>query len=290
MRDRDGDRRETRTKRTEPLLRVENLQTKFHTDGRTVRAVEDVSFGVERGETVCLVGKSGSGKTAVCESITRLIREPSGEIAGGAVRFDGRDVLSLSDSALRALRGDRIAHVFQNPQSAFNPVYTIGWQLIEAIRIHSECSKREARTRAIELLDRVGIPNPDGRIDDYPHELSGGQKQRIAIATALAGEPDLLIADEPTTALDVTIQAQVLSVLDDVQSAFGMGLLLVTHDLGVVASVADRVVVLRGGRVVERGDVYEIFENPSHPYTQELLDSIPGRRAHLDFAERGDAE
>ncbi len=260
----------------EPLLRVENLQTRFHTEAGTIRAVDGVSFAVDRGETVCLVGESGSGKTAVCESITRLLSEPPGEIAGGSVVYDGRDLLSLSASGLREIRGNRIAHIFQNPQGAFNPVYSVGWQLIEAIRLHGEYSKSEARARAIDLLDRVGIPNPGHRIDDYPHELSGGQKQRVAIAMALAGEPDLLIADEPTTALDVTIQAQVLDLLDAVQSEFEMGVLFVTHDLGVVASVAERVVVLREGRVVERGDVEAIFERPSHPYTRHLIDSIPG--------------
>ncbi len=271
----------------EPLLRVDDLRTRFHTDGGTVRAVDGVSFAVDRGETVCLVGESGSGKTAACESITRLIREPPGEVAGGSVVFDGRDLLSLSDSALRAVRGSRIAHVFQNPQSAFNPVYSVGWQLIEAVRLHGDYSKSAARARAVDLLDRVGIPNPGSRIDDHPHELSGGQKQRVAVAMALAGEPDLLIADEPTTALDVTIQAQVLELLDDVQSAFEMGVLFVTHDLGVVASVADRVVVLREGRVVERGDVADVFERPSHPYTRHLVESIPGRDADFDSGSGG---
>ena len=260
----------------EPLLRVENLRAYFHTDRGTVRAVDGVSFDVGRAETVCLVGESGSGKTVAGESITRLVREPPGEIVGGSIQFEGVDLLSLSMSELRAVRGDRIAHVFQNPQGSLNPVYTVGWQLIESVRLHDDVSRAEARARAVDLLDRVGIPNPTGRVDDYPHELSGGQQQRVAIAMALAGDPDLLIADEPTTALDVTIQSQVLGLLEDVQSAFGLAILLVTHDLGVVAEVADRVVVLRDGEVAERGDVFQIFERPSHPYTRRLLDSIPG--------------
>ncbi|MGQ4554743.1 ATP-binding cassette domain-containing protein [Halobellus sp. GM3] len=263
---------------SDPLLRVEGLTTRFRTDDGTLLAVEDVSFDVERGETVCLVGESGSGKTVASESITRLIEEPPGEIAGGAVRFDGRDLLSASESELRAVRGGRIAHVFQNPRGALNPVYTIGWQLIEAVRLHADVPKDRARARAIDLLDRVGIPDPGGRIDDYPHELSGGQTQRVAIAMALAGEPDLLIADEPTTALDVTTQAQVLDLLEEIQSEFGMAVLFVTHDLGVVAEIADRVVVLYAGSVMERGGVFDVFGRPSHPYTRALLDSVPGGR------------
>ncbi|WP_256287922.1 ABC transporter ATP-binding protein [Halobellus inordinatus] len=263
----------------ESLLRVDDLTVEFRTDQGVVRAVDGVSFDVERGETVCLVGESGSGKTVVGESITRVLREPPGEIRGGTVHFDGQDLRSLSEAQLGAVRGDRIAHVFQNPQDSLNPVYTVGWQLIEAVQLHADVSKREARARAIDFLDRVGIPDPASRVDDYPHELSGGMKQRVAIAMALAGDPDLLIADEPTTALDVTIQSRVLGLLEEIQSEFGMGILLVTHDLGVVADVADRVVVLYQGRVMERGDVYAIFDRPAHPYTRSLLDSIPGRGA-----------
>ncbi|MFB6089633.1 MAG: ABC transporter ATP-binding protein [Halobellus sp.] len=269
----DGSRADDR----DPLLRVDDLRARFRTDAGAVRALDGVSFDVDRGETVCLVGESGSGKTVASESITGLIDADGGDVVAGEIRFDGRDLRGLSDADLRALRGDRIAHVFQNPQSALNPVYTVGWQVMEAVRLHSDASKDEARGRAIDLLDRVGLPDPAGRIDDYPHELSGGMKQRVAIAMALAGEPDLLIADEPTTALDVTIQSQVLRLLEDLQSETGMALLLVTHDLGVVAEVADRVVVLYDGTVMERGGVRDVFERPAHPYTRALLDSLPGR-------------
>jgi len=262
-----------------PLLRVENLRTRFRTESGTVTAVDGISFDVARGETVCLVGESGSGKTVASESITGLIDGDGGEVVAGEIRFDGRDLRSLSGADLRALRGDRIAHVFQNPQGALNPVYSVGWQVAEAVRLQRDASTDEARARAVDLLDRVGLPDPAGRADDYPHELSGGMAQRVAIAMALAGEPDLLIADEPTTALDVTIQSQVLRLLEALQSETGMALLLVTHDLGVVAEVADRVVVLREGAVVERGGVREVFARPSHPYTRALLDAVPGWEA-----------
>jgi peptide/nickel transport system ATP-binding protein len=261
----------------EPLLSVENLRTQFRTDDGVVRAVDGVSFDVERGETVCLVGESGSGKTVTAETITRLVRSPPAEIAGGTVRFDGRNLLDLSEAELRRIRGGEIAHVFQNPQGALNPVYTVGWQLIEAIRLHEDVSKGAAKERAIELLDRVGIPDATARFSDYPHEFSGGMKQRVVIAMALASNPKLLIADEPTTALDVTIQAQILRLLTQIQDDFDMSILLITHDLGVVAEVADRVVVLYAGKVMESADVYDLFDRPSHPYTRALLDCLPGR-------------
>jgi peptide/nickel transport system ATP-binding protein len=236
-----------------------------------------VSFDVGRGETVCLVGESGSGKTVTGESITRLIRIPPGEIAGGEIVFDGRDLTALPDDELRDLRGDRIAHVFQNPQGALNPVYTVGWQIVEAIQLHQDVKRAEARERGIDLLDRVGIPEATRRFDDYPHEFSGGMKQRVVLAMALATNPDLLIADEPTTALDVTIQNQILALLSELQDEFDMSILLITHDLGVVAEVADRVVVMYAGKVMERGGVFDVFERPSHPYTRALLDCLPGR-------------
>jgi peptide/nickel transport system ATP-binding protein len=262
----------------EPLLAVENLHAHFRTDDGLVRAVDGVDFTVERGETVCIVGESGSGKTVASESITKLIRMPPGEIPEGSVRFKGRDLTTLSDRELRSVRGGEIAHVFQNPQGALNPVYTVGWQIVEAVRLHDDSvTKREARERAVELLDRVGIPEATARVDDYPHEFSGGMKQRVVIAMALASNPDLLVADEPTTALDVTIQAQILRLLGELQAEFDMAVLLITHDLGVVAEVADRVVVMYAGKVMERGSVYDVFETPSHPYTRALLDCLPGR-------------
>ncbi|XVH30901.1 ABC transporter ATP-binding protein [Haloferacaceae archaeon DSL9] len=259
------------------LLSVRNLQTRFHTDSGTVNAVDGVSFDVKRGETVCVVGESGSGKTVACESITRLIPMPPGEIAGGEVIFDGVDLTALSDGRLREYRGGRIGHIFQNPQGALHPMHTVGRQIIEAVRLHRDVSKADARERAIDLLDRVGIPEASARIDDYPHEFSGGMKQRVVIAMALACDPDLLIADEPTTALDVTIQAQILRLLNDLQEEFGMSVLLITHDLGVVAEIADSVVVMYAGKVMERGSVYDIFEDTAHPYTLALLDCLPGR-------------
>ena len=262
---------------TEPLLSIRDLRTVFHTDEGLVRAVDGVSFDVGRGETVCLVGESGSGKTVTGESITRLIRTPPGEVADGQIVFDGRDLATLADDDLRDLRGDRIAHVFQNPQGALNPVYTVGWQIVEAILLHEDLPKPEARARGVDLLDRVGIPEATRRFDDYPHEFSGGMKQRVALAMALATNPDLLIADEPTTALDVTIQNQILGLLGELQDEFDMSILLITHDLGVVAEVADRVVVMYAGKVMERGDVFDVFERPSHPYTRALLDCLPGR-------------
>jgi peptide/nickel transport system ATP-binding protein len=263
--------------RADPLLRVTDLHTRFRTDEGVVRAVDGVSFTVRAGETVCLVGESGSGKTVASESITRLISTPPGEIEADSIYFKGRDLATLPTAQLRGVRGGEIAHVFQNPQGSLNPVYSVGWQLVEAIQLHSDASRSAARERAIELLDRVGIPEATARFDDYPHEFSGGMKQRVVIAMALAGEPDLLIADEPTTALDVTIQAQILRLLADLQAEFGMAVLLITHDLGVVAQVADRVVVLYAGKVMERGSVYDVFESPAHPYTRALLDCLPGR-------------
>jgi peptide/nickel transport system ATP-binding protein len=261
----------------EPLLRVDNLKTHFHTDDGTVRAVDGVSFDVEPGQTLCIVGESGSGKSVTSESITRIIPTPPGEIVEGSVEFDGIDLTALTESQLRKIRGNRISHIFQNPQGALNPVYTVGKQVIEAIRIHDEVTRSAARKRAIELLERVGIPEASARVDDYPHEFSGGMKQRVIIAMALANKPDLLIADEPTTALDVTIQAQILRLLDDLQDEFDMSIIFVTHDLGVVAEIADEVVVMYAGKVMERAGVYDLFEQPAHPYTRALLRCRPGQ-------------
>ena len=263
---------------TGPLLSVRDLRTHFHTSEGTVRAVDGVDFDIHSGETVCLVGESGSGKTVACESITRLVSIPPGEITG-TIRFGDGDLTVLPTKKLRKYRGDRIAHVFQNPQDALDPVYTVGTQVIEAIRFHRDDSESAARIRAIKLLDRVGIPEAASRIDEYPHEFSGGMKQRVVIAMALAADPDLLIADEPTTALDVTTQSRILDLLNELKRERDMAILFVTHDLGVVAEMADRVVVLYAGKVMERGDIFEIFEQPAHPYTQALFRSLPRRNS-----------
>jgi peptide/nickel transport system ATP-binding protein len=259
-----------------PLLEIENLRTTFGTDAGELVAVDGIDFTVKDGETVCIVGESGSGKTVAIESITRLINQPPGEITG-STRYRGRDLQTMSEVELRSVRGNNIAHVFQNPQEAMNHCFSVGWQIVEALQAHQDVPDEEARERAIDLMDRVGIANASNRFDDYPHEFSGGQKQRVMIAMALIGSPDLLIADEPTTALDVTVQARILDLLNDVQGEFGMGILLVTHDLGVVAEIADRIVVMYAGKVMERGSVYDIFENPAHPYTQALMGCLPGR-------------
>jgi peptide/nickel transport system ATP-binding protein len=261
---------------TEPLLSVEGLRVRFPGDGGTIRAVDGVDFEVRRGETVCLVGESGAGKTVLAESLTGLIDAPPADV-DGEVRLDGRDVLSMPESELESIRGGRVGHVFQDPRGAFTPVYTVGWQLVEAIRLHDDASRAAARRRAIDLLDRVDIPDPAARVDDYPHEFSGGQLQRVGIAAALAGEPDLIVADEPTTGLDATVQMGILRLLGDVQATLEAGVLLITHDLGVVAEVADRVIVLYAGSVVESGDVYDVFESPAHPYTRALFSCLPGR-------------
>ena len=268
-----------------PLLRVEDLRTHIHTDRGTVRAVDGVSFTVDRGEAVCVVGESGSGKSVTCESLTGLVPSPPAERVGGSVTFDGT---ALDDEAARAaVRGDRIGHVFQNPQHALDPVYTVGAQLREAMTAHAALSTDAARRRAVELLDRVGIPEAGSRVDDYPHEFSGGMCQRVAVATALAADPDLLIADEPTTAVDVTVQARLIDLLRELL-ADGLALLLVTHDLRVVAEVADRVLVMFGGTIVERGPVAAVFENPAHPYTRTLLASYDGFERRADRPARDD--
>jgi peptide/nickel transport system ATP-binding protein len=260
----------------EPLLSVENLTTRFDTDAGTLTAVDGIDFDVREGETVCLVGESGSGKTVATESVTRIVKEPPGHVEGEVI-FRGRDLLSMPESELRKIRGHNIAHIFQNPQDALNHCFTVGWQIVEAMQVHQDVPDDEARAKAIDLLDEVGIANASERFEDYPHEFSGGQKQRVMIAMALVGNPDLLIADEPTTALDVTIQAQILKLLGRLQDEYGMGILFVTHDLGVVAEIADRIVVMYAGKVMERGGVYDIFERPAHPYTQALMQCLPGR-------------
>jgi len=259
------------------LLRVRDLCTHFHTDEGAVRAVDGVSFDVERGETVAIVGESGAGKTVTAESLTRIFRSPPGEVVGGTVEFDGVELTELDDEGLREYRGSRIAHVFQNPQGALNPVYTVGWQLREAVGLHRDVTDEEANEVAADLLERVGIPNAGAALDRYPHELSGGQKQRVVVAMSLAGRPDLLVADEPTTALDVTTQAAILELLNDIQDELGMAVLYITHDLGVVAEIADRVVVMYAGKVMETGPVNDVLEDPAHPYTRALLRCLPER-------------
>ncbi|MGB9987886.1 ABC transporter ATP-binding protein [Salarchaeum japonicum] len=263
---------------SEPLLSVEDLKTHFHTEDGTAYAVDGVSFDVEPGETVAIVGESGSGKTVTSESITKILDMPPGEIVQGSVTFDGMDLTSMTDKELQEIRGNRISHIFQNPQNGLNPVYKVGRQIGETLRIHrDDLSKKEVRRRVIELLDETGIPEASARVDDYPHEFSGGMKQRVLIAMALACDPDLLIADEPTTALDVTIQAQILRLLEDIQEEMGMSIIFVTHDLGVVSEIADRVVVMYSGKVMETGTVEDVFQNPSHPYTNALIECLPGR-------------
>ncbi len=271
---------QTGANENEPLLTVENLRTHITTKDGTVHAVDGVSFSIDRGEIVGLVGESGSGKSVTCESLTGIVPRPPAEIVDGTVEFDGQRLHDGNEKALRTIRGNRIAHIFQNPQQALDPVYTVGDQIIEAITIHEDVSTTAARERAVALLRRVGIPQAESRIDDYPHEFSGGMAQRVAIAIALAAEPDLLIADEPTTAVDVTVQARLIELLRELTDE-GMALLLITHDFRVVASLVDRVMVMYGGTIVEQGPTVDVFAQPSHPYTQTLFESYDGldRRA-----------
>jgi peptide/nickel transport system ATP-binding protein len=260
---------------TEPVLEVRNLQTSFDTDRGLFRAVDGVSFSVGKGQTVGLVGESGCGKSVTALSIMGLIPMPPGRLAGGEVLFEGRDVLRLKPDERRALRGRRMAMIFQEPMTSLNPVHTIGHQIVEAIRAHDTLSAAAARDRAIEMLELVRIPSAASRFDDFPHALSGGMRQRVMLAMALACEPTLLIADEPTTALDVTIQAQILDLLRELQFRLGMAILIITHDLGVIAEIATEVLVMYAGRIVESAPVMELFADPQHPYTIGLLGSIP---------------
>ena len=257
------------------LLSVENLRTWFHTRDGVARAVDGVSFDVHPGETLCVVGESGSGKSVTALSLLRLVDPPGRIEAGSRIVFEGRDLMTASEEEVRRLRGNRIAMVFQEPMSALNPVFTVGDQVAEVARIHDNASRRAAWDRAVEMLSLVGIPDPAQRARQYPHEMSGGMRQRVLIAMALVMNPALLIADEPTTALDVTIQAQILELLASVQQRFGTAIILITHDLGVVAEAADRVLVMYGGQVVERAAVKELFARPQHPYTQGLLRAMP---------------
>lgn len=257
------------------LLSVENLSTHFHIEDGLVKAVQDVSFAIKQGKTFALVGESGSGKSVTALSIMRLIPDPPGEIVSGRIMLGERNLLEFSEKKMRAIRGDRIAMIFQEPMTSLNPVFTVGNQIIEAICLHQKKTAAQAKKDAIEMLKKVGISDPQRRIDEYPHQMSGGMRQRVMIAMAISCRPKLLIADEPTTALDVTIQAQILDLLDDLQKQEGMSILLITHDLGVVAERADEVGVMYASRIAERANAKELFSEPLHPYTQGLLKSRP---------------
>jgi peptide/nickel transport system ATP-binding protein len=258
-----------------PLLAVEDLVTTFHTEHGEVRAVDGVSFTIPRGKTVGVVGESGCGKSVTALSILRLLPEPPGKIASGRVLYDGQDLAHLPEKAMRGLRGNKISMIFQEPMTSLNPVFSVGEQVAEAVRLHQGKSRKEAMARAVELFQLVGIPDPVERVRAYPHQLSGGMRQRVMIAMALACKPDLLIADEPTTALDVTIQAQILELLARLQRELGMSILLITHDLGVVAETCEEVVVMYAGQVVEHAPATELFAAPAHHYTAGLLRSVP---------------
>ncbi len=270
-----------------PVLEVSNLSTVFHTRRGLVRAVQEVSFTVNAGETLAIVGESGCGKTITALSLMRLIPMPPGEILAGSVKLDGTDLLKVSDAEMRALRGSKIAMIFQEPMTALNPLLTVGKQIAEMVMLHDKASAQVARKRAVEMLHHVRIPEPERRAREYPHQMSGGMRQRAMIAMALACKPKVLVADEPTTALDVTIQAQILDLIGDLQREFGTAVVLITHDLGVVAETAQRVVVMYAGRKVEEAPVEEIFAHPLHPYMRGLMNSIPrvGTARGLEVAE-----
>ena len=259
------------------ILQVRDLKTVFHTHDGLVHAVNGVSFHVDEGELLAVVGESGSGKSVAMMSLLQLLPMPPAEIANGSVLFQNRDLVKLSASEIRHVRGARIGFIFQDPMTSLNPVFTVGYQIMEPLREHMGLTKKQARDRAIELLDLVGIPAAAKRIDDYPHQFSGGMRQRVVIAIALACDPKVLIADEPTTALDVTVQAQILELVRELRHKLGMAIIWITHDLGVAAGIADRIMVMYGGQIVEHASVAELFDDPRHPYTRALLDSLPGR-------------
>ncbi len=266
------------------VLQIDNLQTHFFTPVGTVRAVDGVSYTLKAGETLGVVGESGCGKSVSALSILRLVANPPGRIVGGAVRFEGKNLLDLSESEMERIRGNEISMIFQEPMTSLNPLFTVGRQISEAIALHQGVSRREAMDRAIEMLRRVCIPEPERRAHAYPHQMSGGMRQRVMIAMALSCNPKVLIADQPTTALDATIQAQILDLMRELQETFGTAIVLITHDMGVVAENADRVVVMYAGRKVEEARADDLFDTPGHPYTKGLLGSIP----HLDTAARTD--
>jgi oligopeptide/dipeptide ABC transporter ATP-binding protein len=267
---------------SQPVLSIRNLVTEFHTDDGVVKAVDGVSYDLYPGETLGVVGESGSGKSVTVLSALGLVPQPPGRVTGGEVLFDGRDLLRMKDTELRALRGKDLAMIFQDPMTSLNPVFTVGDQIAETLRHHQGMDDRDARAKSVTLLERVGVPDAKARFDQFPHEYSGGMRQRAMIAMAIANQPKVLIADEPTTALDVTIQAQVLGVLAEAREETHAATVLITHDLGLVAEMADRVVVMYGGKVVETGDVRTIFHEPRHPYTLGLMASLPRLDTDLD--------
>jgi peptide/nickel transport system ATP-binding protein len=260
---------------TEPLLEIRGLKTHFDTDDGTVRAVDGVDITIDRGETLGVVGESGCGKTVTAMTVLKLIHMPPGRIAAGSILWQGRDLVPLGSDEMRKIRSKEIAIIFQEPMTSLNPVYTVGQQIAEVLRLHEGLNRRDAMDRTVEMLRLVNIPTPERRVHDYPHQFSGGMRQRVMIAMALSCDPQLLIADEPTTALDVTIQAQILDLLTEMKSRFGMAIMLITHAMGVVAETAQRVVVMYAGRVVEEASVERLFAQPLHPYTQGLIRSIP---------------
>lgn len=267
------------------LLEVKNLKTQFFTQDGVVHAVNGISYTVDKGETVAIVGESGSGKSVGVMSLIRLIPQPPGKIVDGEVWFDGQDLLKLKEDELREIRGNRIAMIFQDPMTSLNPVLTIGRQITEALELHLNMNGEQSRKRAVQLLEMVGIPGAESRLDDYPHQFSGGMRQRVMIAMGLSCDPQLLIADEPTTALDVTIQAQIVDLVNRLKDELGMAIIWITHDLGVVAGMAQRVIVMYSGFIIEEANVNDIYANPRHPYTLGLLRSIPrldlGRQKRL---------
>ncbi len=263
---------------TRPLLTVRDLQVEFATRKGVARVLESVHFELNRGETLGIVGESGCGKSMTALAMMRLIPSPPGKITAGSVNLDGTDVLAIKEAAMRKIRGNRMSMIFQEPMTSLNPVYTVGDQIAETVRLHQNLSRRDAHQRAIEMLDAVGIPVPDQRVNEYPHQFSGGMRQRVMIAMALACKPDVLIADEPTTALDVTVQAQIFDLISALREQTGTAVVLITHDMGVVAEMTDRVAVMYAGRIVEEGLVTAVLESPLHPYTRGLIECSPGRR------------
>ena len=263
------------------LLEVKDLKTYFYTDSGVAKAVDGVTFSLDKGKTLGIVGESGCGKSVTSLSIMRLVDPATGRNEGGSIVFDGQDLLTLPEKEMRKLRGNRISMIFQEPMTSLNPVFTIGDQISESLKLHKGLDKKAARDRAIELLELVGIPEAGKRVDEYPHQLSGGMRQRVMIAMALSGDPELLIADEPTTALDVTIQAQILQLLKDLQEKLHMSIIIITHDLGVIAEMADEVAVMYAGDIVEKAPTRALFDDPKHPYTIGLMNSIPDINDHV---------